>query len=526
MTDSNQSRKTPLPKRPDRIRPAVDAWCPLVDMMDIMPGNRGTSRDGELELFDAPLGIRFEVEAAVKSAPLIEAVMPWEENSVSPLSVWKDGEGYHMLYDAGVGQCYAFSEDAYTWTRPNMNEVEYEGSRENNLLGNPCKGATGTFEDPSAAAAERFKAVGGNMAWFDPETSEEVEGEEAGRRVKAEKEEGSAYSGPRAVIHGHMLGWTSADQLHWKRIDEPLAKRPVNGGLSARYDEHHGTYFAYLQLMGYPAEGFDGIGVHRVEEGMQVRTIGFSRTTDFGTWPAPKLIHHPDAQDDADISFYGANYFAYPGRDDLHGMMVPIFHHIADTIDGQIAFSRDGLYWSRPERRAILPLGAEGEGDECIAHFWRSGIVELPDGYWACPYTGSSVLHCTPDAPDNPLFPAKRPRQIRWARWRPHRFCGIRAVDEGRFTMPTLFRSHDELRLNYRCEPGGWIQIELLNKLNLMLPDSDPAAGFSFEACDRLTGDGEDQVVTWKGKSDISAVGKSVAIRVRMFGAKLFAYRV
>ncbi len=62
-------------------------------MMDVMPGNRGASRDGELELYDAPLGIRFEIEEATKSEPLLEALQPWEQNSISPLSVWKEGRG-------------------------------------------------------------------------------------------------------------------------------------------------------------------------------------------------------------------------------------------------------------------------------------------------------------------------------------------------------------------------------------------------------------------------------------------------
>ena len=31
---------------------------------------------------------------------------------------------------------------------------------------------------------------------------------------------------------------------------------------------------------------------------------------------------------------------------------------------------------------------------------------------------------------------------------------------------------------------------------------------------------------TWKGSSDISAVGEMAAIRIRMFQAKLFAYRL
>ncbi len=526
MEDSEDKQKEPFKPRPPRIRPNTGAWSPLVDMIDVFPGHRGSSRNGELELYDAPSGIRFEIEEAQKSEPLLEAEKEWEENSIAPLCIWREDERYHMLYDTAGGQGYAVSEDAYNWTRPNLNEVEYNGSKHNNLISSPAKGATGTFEDPSAPPEQRFKALGGRMYWADPDTGEELKGEEVGRRLKAEQG-GQGYTGPRAQIHGRMTAWTSPDHIHWKQIEEPVAYRPVNGGVAARYDEHHGNYFAYIQLMGYPAEVLEGIGVSRLEQGIQIRTIGFTRTDDFRSWPAPKLILHPDAADPPDISFYGANYFAYPGRDDLHGMLIPIYHQIASTIDGQIAFSRDGLYWSRPERRAILPLGAEGDGDECSAHFWRSGIVELPDGYWASPYTGNSVIHDPPADKVPSLFPARRPLQIRWARWRPHRLCGLRAPAQGRFTMPSLFRAHDELHLNYRCEPGGWIQVELLEKIpSLMLPDTDPAPGFSFAECDRLIGDCEDRVVTWKGRSDISALGETVGIRIRMFGAKLFAYRV
>lgn len=56
--------------------------------------------------------------------------------------------------------------------------------------------------------------------------------------------------------------------------------------------------------------------------------------------------------------------------------------------------------------------------------------------------------------------------------------------------------------------------------------DVDPLAAFTFEECDRLTGDSLDAAVTWNGGSDISAVGEMVAIRLKMFQAKVFAYRV
>jgi len=519
MTDRSNDGKAPR-RRPPRIRLNAGTWSPLVDMMDIFPGHRGESRHGELALYDAPIGIRFEIEEAVKSDPILQAAMAWEGRHISPLYVWQRGGRYHLLYDSEGGQCYAVSDDAYRWTRPVL------GSSNNNLIPNSCKGATGIFQDPKAPPQARFKAMGGRMYWWDPASGQELTGDEPSRRIQAEQEQEN-YTGPRAEITGQMLAWTSPDGLDWTPVAEPLAHRPVNGGISARYDEHRGNYFAYIQLMGYPAELLAGIGVNRLEQGIQVRAIGFARTDDFAHWPAPKLVHYPDTEDPPDISFYGANYFPYPGRDDLHGMLIPVYHQIASTIDGQIAFSRDGLYWSRPERRPILPLGDEGEGDECMAHFWRSGLVELPDGYWACPYAAFSVIHDCPADKVDALFPARQPQQIRWARWRPHRFCGVRARTEGRFSLPSLFRVHDELRLNYRCDPGGWIQIELLEKLpSLMRPDADPLPGFSFDECDRLTGDCEDRVVTWQGRSNIAAAGEAVGIRVRLLGAKLFAYRV
>jgi len=41
-----------------------------------------------------------------------------------------------------------------------------------------------------------------------------------------------------------------------------------------------------------------------------------------------------------------------------------------------------------------------------------------------------------------------------------------------------------------------------------------------------MDGDSLDQVVTWQDNSDISRVGEMVAIRLKMFQAKLFSYQV
>ena len=257
------------------------------------------------------------------------------------------------------------------------------------------------------------------------------------------------------------------------------------------------------------------------------RAVGLTRTKDFRRWPAAKLLVHPDAQDPLDISFYGACYFPYPGRQELHGMFLPVFHGVTDHVDMQLAFSRDGLVWTRPERRPIAPLGPPGSGDEGQIHVWRQGLVELPDGSWAVPYEGRSNLHTVQEEHQAAVFGQLESIQNRWARWRPHRLCGVEAESEGRFTIPTVFRLESQLRLNYRCAPGGWVSVELLPRVPTMLcPDANPLKGYSFEECDLLRGDEQDRVVTWRGNGDVSAVGEMAAIRVRMFQAKLFAYRL
>ena len=185
-------KHTPLQIRPPRILCNTGAWSPLVDTTDIYGGNRGMNREDLFTPFDAPIGIQFEVETALKSEPMLEAVQAWEHPTIAPLYIWQDEGAYHMLYESGgVGIAYAQSDDAYQWTRPELGQVEFQGSKQNNLIANPPRGSSGFFEDPGAPPEERYKAMGGNMAWYDPDTNEPLIGEEAGKRIAAQNAEGA-----------------------------------------------------------------------------------------------------------------------------------------------------------------------------------------------------------------------------------------------------------------------------------------------------------------------------------------------
>ena len=155
-------------------------------MTDVFPGNRSIDRKGVYDLYDAPIGVQLRVEEAIKSEPLLEAETEWETGGISPLYMWQEDGRYHMIYGASPnGACYAVSEDAYHWTRPEMGMIEFNGSKKNNLTHKGLEGCQGFFEDPSAPPEERFKTMGGDMAWYDPDTREPLPNEEAMKRWDA-----------------------------------------------------------------------------------------------------------------------------------------------------------------------------------------------------------------------------------------------------------------------------------------------------------------------------------------------------
>ena len=164
-------------------------------------------------LYDGVLGVKIRVEQAQRSEPLLESVAAWEMGkSIGPLFIWRTDGLYHVIYEcSGVNQtCYATSVSGLDWERPELGEVEFEGSSKNNIVRNGIRGATGVFYDPHADPQERFKAMGGDMAWYDPETLQPLDGEIAWERWVAFQKEPETYEGPRAEFWAgfHLMAST------------------------------------------------------------------------------------------------------------------------------------------------------------------------------------------------------------------------------------------------------------------------------------------------------------------------------
>ena len=72
--------------------------------------------------------------------PVLISEGSWKEQRTIPYGTvlpGTDGKGYRMWYDVWDGDChnlYATSTDGISWTKPSLGLVEYQGSKDNNLL--------------------------------------------------------------------------------------------------------------------------------------------------------------------------------------------------------------------------------------------------------------------------------------------------------------------------------------------------------------------------------------------------------
>ncbi len=439
---------------------------PFLDWYGIYAGRAEYGEDGQARIDGAPWGVRLSVQEAEKSEPVLVQDRPWETNLWSATVLHEEGR-YRMWYNAGSvagrrdsegrSMCYAESEDGFHWIKPALGLHEFEGSKDNNIV-LPYQGDVGSvFRDPSAPESERYKMV------YDARL--------AGRLV--------------------VRGAVSPDGIRWTKIEDPILDMPCDTMNTACYDEDRGHY----------------VGHFRVWDGGR-RCIGMAETADFRHWPRPHIVLQPDPQDPPTDDLYTNAYSPYPGV--KYYLMFPsVYHRVRDTLDIQLAVSRDGRRWVRPERKAIVPVGPEGSGEEGRVYA-GPGLIPLGPERWGLVYTGHPTRHNEPWGIG----------QCRWAMWLKDRLVALEAQVEGQVELLPRECHGDSLLLNYHTEPHGWVRAELVGGER----GRDVLEGYSFEECDLVQGDSLEKAVTWRGKADLSGLrGMNVSVRIRMAWAKLFS---
>jgi hypothetical protein len=288
---------------------------------------------------------------------------PWESFYAGGWNTVIEDEGiYKMWYDAasisdalsarqrdGRFVCYATSNDGINWQKPWLGLVEFEGSKDNNILMRDTTGAV--FLDPHKSGGERFKYVGW---WFG---------------------DGNGFNETRVWL------FSSPDGLRWKPFgDRPImaAKGQYDTQNQIFWDEGIGKYVAYVR---------NNIRREAQGERYTIRQTHRAESTNLAQWPQTSLVFSPDEDDPFVSDHYNICAFKYPYAPDVYlGFPSPYLHtNIANRNDGpldiQLITSRDGISWNRLDRRPYVRLGVDRSYD-CGSMYMTVGMLPKGNEIW------------------------------------------------------------------------------------------------------------------------------------------------
>ena len=280
--------------------------------------------------------------------------VPWEGNLTAHHTLFRDGDRYRMYYGGRHYQpgqkvrhvlvCYAESRDGIHWTRPNLGQFEYEGSRANNIV---------WMDDPGADSEQRNP-----MAVF--KDSNPAAAPDARYKSIARGDDG-------------VYALKSPDGIHWSLLaQEPVIPKGDMGLDSqnlAFWDGLRGRYVCYLRSgRTHPT-------------GQRVRDVKTAVSHDFLTWTEPVFLEYPGAPVEHlytnQIRPYARAphiYLGFPKR------FVPERNQdreFSGVSDGVFMSSRDGVRFHRWGEAVVRP-GLQPERWMTRNNMIGWGILTLP----------------------------------------------------------------------------------------------------------------------------------------------------
>lgn len=435
--------------------------------------------------------------------PILRPERPWEMGGISQYgTVLYDEEDeefrFYYLTHAGSGGYeakmvtmggkqwlanrtlvgYATSRDGVNWERPNLGQVDFEGSTDNNLLAIGAINVEGTgivYEPEDPDPDRRYKAI------FWEHGSGEVVTREDGLVLWA----GGGRDGMWVAF--------SPDGIHWTNHE----KNPVGPSSDTSHyvvkDPATGHYRAYGRFA--PKGG---------------RVIGCMTSRDFTDWSDGVLVLAPDEHEiagpEATTEFYGMSVGLYEG---LYIGGVWVYRSGTDgCIDTQLAVSRDGLAWERvAERQVFMPVGPAGGMSDGMVRTTANYIVRGDEIYI---YYG--MVNGPHSGPKHPGREIKRshPGMVGLARLRRDGWVSLDAGADGGtvITTPSAIAS-DTLHVNVDASRGE-LRASLIDSRGEPVPGCEGA----------LTGDHLDGAISWTGPAPATAA----RIRFELRDAKLFSY--
>lgn len=448
---------------------------------------------------------------------------PWEGSGSGYHSIFQDGSLYRMYYkayhlDVSSGKlrsdahpgfcCYAESDDGIHWRKPQLNLVEFQGSKANNIvLGSGPLGSLqldaahpAIFKDsnPAAPEAARYKAI-----------------------VRSADKK----------AHG-LAALQSPDGFRWS----PMSGAPViaNGAFDSQnlafWDPVRRQYRAYWRTF------TAGVTTGETWQPRGLRAIRTATSSDFLHWDDSQDLRYVDSPAEQLYTNQVKPYHRAPHlligfptryleRDwspSLRALPEPEHRQQRSAASARygtaitealLMASRDGVLFHR-WNEAFLRPGVERPGTWNYGHQYigwhlvetRSALAGAPnelslyasESYW----TGNSS-------------------EVRRYSMRLDGFVSVSAGYNGGeiVTRPVRFEG-GRLQLNFATSAAGAVRVEIQRA------DGSPLPGFAAADCDELFGDTVERTVSWNGAADVSKLaGTPVRLRFVLKDADLYAFR-
>ena len=420
--------------------------------------------------------------ADIYPEPVLVAEKPWEGTSVSVATVMKTGDHWKMYYTARHVMrgwpifCMAESEDGMQWERPDLGLVEFNGSKQNNILPvEKCKGLRPICHDPEDEQAP-FKMI---------------------------------HLGP-----GGIRGAISRDGCHWTELDKPLIPRPPSNDVqSLWFNKVDGRY----------------IITFKSEVDASRRTVCIVESEDFRTFSDSRLIVKADLIDPPDIEYHGMVGFAYA---DLHLGLAERWINSPNMMELLLTWSHDRKTWHRPFPREPF-IGPTYDWNKGSSRGASSAPYQVGNQLWFHFNGGrrprGGIHSCVKAGPPHIIV-------VGLATITVDRFASITAgFMEGQLVTKPMTWPGGDLLLNasttrhfdsYPLDGGGAMKIEVWDE------SGQPVEGFSGESAvpfDRnvpTRGTVEPAAVRWSGDRSLDELaGKQIRLMFLMRDSHLFSFR-
>ena len=482
---------------------------PAGDVIDI-----GSRRELFIDatLIDSLEGVERRLHHPVPRDVAITHDAPWEGAGSGYHTVIKDDDIYRMYHRGSalgvkdgrliIGKqvyCYAESKDGIKFEKPTLGLVEYNGSKENNIIWDGVgvhNFAPFLDANPDCAADARFKALAG--------TAKE----------------------------GGLFAFKSADGIHWSlmRKEPVVTEGAFDSQNLAFWDPTAGMYRAYFRTF------TKGVTTGKVWKPAGYRAVRVATSRDFLSWGNEADLTYEDSPDEHIYTNQIAPYFRAPhiliglptryverGWSPSMRKLPQLDHremrskaHLrygTALTEALVMASRNGVHFERWNEAFLRPGPQRPETWQYGQHYVAWHAVE----------TESSL----PGAPNELSFYSTEggwtgdSNAVRRYTLRLDGFVSVNGNSKGGImtTKPVRF-SGRQLKLNFATSAIGQIRV------GIQTVDGQAIKGLGLEECSAVFGDSVERTVVWGDRTDLNSLaGEPVRLIFDITDGDLYSFQ-